>query len=312
MGPLYSSRFRATEVGDAEAHLRARYGALALTDASLAFGERVRADDEFALIEHDYEGVFTIGGELDVISVGLPYRADGYDWQVGDERGRGAGQPVLFQPGQAFATHVDHAYLRATVFDRAGLEREASALFAVDAVDVRFASARPRSRAIGRIWASMVEFAVERDDPSYALLHASVRSALTRLLLEAFPLVDRPAERRAGAVARWLGYRRAVEFIDANASLPITIADISAASGLSQLELDAAFRAHARDGITPLGMLRRARLDATRHELRASDAAVASVDEVARRWGFPAPLRFARYYRDAFGVDPYEERRRSS
>ncbi len=312
MGALYSSSFRATEVGDAEAHLRARYGALALSDARLRFGERVRADSEFALVEHEYGGRFTIGGELDVVSVGLPFRAEGYAWEVGGERGRGAGQPVLFQPGQAFVTHVDHAYLRATVFDRAALAREASALFGADDADVRFASARPRSGASGRLWASMVEFATERDDPGYHLLHASVRSSLTRLLLEAFPLVDPPAERRASAVSRWLGYRRAVDFIDDNASLPITLSDIATAAGLSQRQLDAAFRAHARDGLTPLGMLRRARLEAARHDLRTSDPEHAAVDEIARRWGFVSTVRFARDYRDAFRVGPYEERRRTS
>ena len=311
MDPSFSPEFRATDVGEAEAHLRARYGSLALSDATLEFGERVRSDDEFSLVEHDYEGRFTIGGALDVISVGLPFRADGYQWEVGDERGVGAGQPVLFQPGQTFVTNVDRAYLRATVFDPAAIAREAAALFGVDAFDVRFASAKPRSRAIGRIWASTVEFAVERDDPAYRLLHASVRSALTRLLLEAFPLVGRPAEQRAGVVGRWLGYRRAVEFIDDNASLPITIADITAAAGLTSRELTLAFRAHARDGVTPLGMLRRARLDAARADLRASDPATVALDEIARRWGFASTARFLRDYRDAFGVDPAEARRTS-
>lgn len=311
VGALYSSRFRATEVGDAEAHLRARYGALDLSDATLAFGERVRADDEFSLVEHDYEGTFTIGGTLDVVSVGLPHRATGYEWEVGDERGRGAGQPVLFQPGQPFRTHVDHAFLRATVFDRDALTREVAALHGADILEVRFASARPRTRSIGRIWASLVEYAVERDDPAYALLHAAMRSALVRLLLEAFPLADPPSERRASAVSRWLGYRRAVDFIDVNASLPITISDITAASGLSQTQLQAAFRTHAPDQRTPLATLRRVRLDAARGELRAADPATVTLDEVARRWGFVSTVRFVRDYRDAFGVDPAEERRTS-
>lgn len=310
MDPLFASEFRATDVGEAEAHLRARYGAVALSDAPLAFGERVRADSDFAMVEHDYGGRFTIGGELDVVSVGLPYRAESYDWEVGEERGRGSGQPVLFQPGQRFVTHVDHVVMRAVTFDRGALARTAAALFAVDPFVVRFASARPSSSAIGRLWASMVEFATERDDPAYALVHASVRSALTRLLLEAFPLTDRPAARRATAVARWFGYRRAVEFMDDNASLPITIADIAAASGLPQPELESAFRTHSRLEPTPLSYLRRVRLEAARDDLLAADPRTVTVVEIARRWGFVSPVRFAARFREAFGLDPVEALRR--
>lgn len=311
MDPLHSSEFRATDVGEAEAHLRARYGSLVLSDAPLAFGERVRADSEFALVEHDYAGRFSIGGELDVLSVGLPVRGARYDWTIGDESGRGTGRPVLFQPGQRFTTEVDHVTMRATTFDVAALARHAGALFAVDGVRIRFASARPRSGAIGRLWASLVEFAVERDDPAYVLLHASVRGALTRLLLEAFPLVDPPTARRASALSRWLGYRRAVDFIDDHASLPITLADIAAAAGLAERELAAAFRLHAPGGVSALGLLRLARLDAARDDLRSADPATTSLDEIARRWGFVSAGRFGGHFRAAFGVDPTEVLRRA-
>lgn len=306
MGSHYSSEFRSTEAGEAEAHLRARYGSLDLSATPRHFGERVRADSEFAFVEHDYGGRFTIAGELDLFSVGVPVDAADYRWEIGGQRGAGVGAPLLFQPGVPFTTHVDRVRMRAVTFEKASLARQAAALFAVDEIDVRFASARPRSGALARLWSGLVEFAVDRGDPEYGLLHASLRSTLTRMLLEGFVLASAPQERRASAVGLWFGYRRAVAFIEEHVSLPITLADITAAAGLSRRQLDHAFRTHSPEQVTALGHLRLARLDAAHGDL---DAGRGTVAEIARRWGFPSEATFARRYVAHYGVDPRLARR---
>lgn len=309
MGVPISREFRTSDTGDAETFLRARYGTLELT-GDVRFGERVRADGGFALVDHYYGGRFTIGGELEIVSVGLPSRADGYAWEVDGHRGVGTGQPVLFQPGQPIVTHVHDVLMRAATFDPALLRREAAALLGLDDVAVRFASPRPRTPALGRLWARTVELAAEQDLADELLL-AAVRGQLTRLLLQLFPLADEPLERRASTLGRWYGYRRAVEFIDDHASLPITLADIALAAGLSRRELDAAFHRHSRNGGSALDHLARARLTAARHDLVAADPARASVREVARRWGFSTSARFVQLYREAYGEHPASTLRRS-
>ena len=62
-----------------------------------------------------------------------------------------------------------------------------------------------------------------------------------------------------------------------------------------------AFRRHL--DTTPLGYLRRVRLDYAHRQLAAADPRYESVTAVAYRWGFSSS-RFAAYYRQAYGVLP--------
>ena len=89
--------------------------------------------------------------------------------------------------------------------------------------------------------------------------------------------------------------RRAIEFIDQNAHLPITIEDIARESRLSIRALQYAFRRHL--DTTPIAYLRR--------RSRCADPTTgATVLEIATTWGFAHPGRFATYYRETFGVSP--------
>jgi transcriptional regulator GlxA family with amidase domain len=96
--------------------------------------------------------------------------------------------------------------------------------------------------------------------------------------------------------------QRAVGFIEANADIDITIADIARAAGVTARAVQLAFRRHL--DITPAGYLRRVRLDQAHRELQAADPDHGSVTAVAYRWGFSSPSRFASYYRRAYGVPP--------
>jgi AraC-like DNA-binding protein len=102
--------------------------------------------------------------------------------------------------------------------------------------------------------------------------------------------------------ARPATLQRAVSFIEANADIDITIADIARAAGVTVRAVQLAFRRHL--DTTPAAYLRRVRLDQAHRQLQAADPDRDSVTAVAYRWGFSSPGRFAAYYRRAYGVPP--------
>lgn len=63
-----------------------------------------------------------------------------------------------------------------------------------------------------------------------------------------------------------------------------------------------AFRRHY--GISPMGYLRRARLDQAHRELKAADPRQTTVTATAARWGFPHPSQFSALYRETYGISP--------
>ncbi|MCU1405665.1 MAG: hypothetical protein JWQ43_1968 [Glaciihabitans sp.] len=96
--------------------------------------------------------------------------------------------------------------------------------------------------------------------------------------------------------------RQAVEFIHANAHLPLTTTIIAEACDLSVRSLQESFQ---RDlTMSPTGYLRRIRLDRVRLELLANGPG--SVSAVARKWGFAHLGRFAAVYEERFGELPHQ------
>jgi transcriptional regulator GlxA family with amidase domain len=96
--------------------------------------------------------------------------------------------------------------------------------------------------------------------------------------------------------------RRAIVFIDDNAHLDIRLIDIAAAIGVTPRTIQYTFRRHL--GATPLGYLRRVRLQRAHRDLQAADPADDTVMAIAGRWGFGHPGRFSRVYKEAFGTSP--------
>jgi AraC-like DNA-binding protein len=97
--------------------------------------------------------------------------------------------------------------------------------------------------------------------------------------------------------------RAALELIDAHPERALTVADLAEAVGTSARGLQRGFAASI--GMSPMAYVRLVRLDRVRAELLAG-APGASVSDVAMRWGFFHLGRFARQYRDRFGVLPSE------
>lgn len=96
--------------------------------------------------------------------------------------------------------------------------------------------------------------------------------------------------------------RRAMEIIECHAAEPLTVEDVAEAVGVSVRALQEGFRRHV--GTTPVSYLREVRLDRVRAELKAAAPGTVTVTDVAYRWGFFHPGRFAIAYRERFGEHP--------
>ena len=96
------------------------------------------------------------------------------------------------------------------------------------------------------------------------------------------------------------GVKRAMAFIEANLGTSIRVIDLCAAANLSPRTLFKQFSDFA--GTTPMGWLRRRRLQRVRAELEAGTTD--SVTTVALRWGMTHLGRFAGDYRCEFGELP--------
>jgi AraC-like DNA-binding protein len=113
-----------------------------------------------------------------------------------------------------------------------------------------------------------------------------------------WPRLTRPV---SPAVPRRL--KRAIEYMYANISRSITVADIAREAGTSVRALQASFQ-QFKD-TTPLNYLRAIRLEGARKAL-ADGANALPVSDIARNCGFSHMGRFAAAYHQAFGETPSE------
>jgi AraC-like DNA-binding protein len=135
------------------------------------------------------------------------------------------------------------------------------------------------------------------------LIRAQVARLVAAHLLEAFPVALAGSGSPPGEHASPASLRRAVAFIDEHHDLDIGLPEIAAAARVSPRALQLAFREH--EHTTPIAYLRHARLVSAHSDLqRADPGAGISVLEIAARWGFTNPGRFAAAYRQAYGHQP--------
>jgi len=95
--------------------------------------------------------------------------------------------------------------------------------------------------------------------------------------------------------------RRAEAFMQANACMPLTIAEIAEAAGCGVRALQIAF--HRFRGTTPMRVLQQARLEQARTEMLRPDE-MRSLARIAAEHGFSSPTRFAQSFRRKYGVYP--------
>ncbi|MCM6764211.1 helix-turn-helix transcriptional regulator [Rathayibacter sp. ZW T2_19] len=216
------------------------------------------------------------------------------------------GRPAVFPTGRPFGFEA-HEYRNALVhFEAAYLERAAAELHGTEPGPILFA---PVVSDPAPWWAAVrglrdtlavadAPTALQRDSASRFAAQAVLRAFVHRVV----PLPVTPPT----VSARRL--RRAVEFLHANADLPLGVADIAEAAGLSTRGLQLAFqRAFAT---TPRHYLRGVRLERARDELSAAAPGELVVGDVAAHWGFVNAGRFAQHYARRFGELPRQTLRR--
>ncbi|MFK3983793.1 helix-turn-helix transcriptional regulator [Micromonospora sp. NPDC050397] len=172
---------------------------------------------------------------------------------------------------------------------------------------VRFLDYRPINAEAAAIYHRSFDYVrdeiIGRPVAEQPLVAGTASRLLAAAALTAFPnnaLHDPTIEDRHDAHAASL--RRAVTFIDDNAHLDISPADIAAAAHVTIRALQLAFRRHL--DTTPTAYLRQVRLHHAHHDLRDADPATTTATTVAARWGFVSQRRFAAHYRVAYGVTP--------
>lgn len=101
--------------------------------------------------------------------------------------------------------------------------------------------------------------------------------------------------------------RRAIEFMQANISSPMTISTVADAVGVSRRSLEIGFRTFKET--TPAAHLHLLRLRAARQELLDPDNDRA-LKEICLKWGFFHFGRFSAVYRSAYGETPSVTRKR--
>jgi AraC-like DNA-binding protein len=273
-------------------------------DPAFVYRQDVDGDTDLTL------GRFHLGGQgrvqlvlEDRVTVSLPGSGT-HRWEIGGHRGTGL---AVKQPHQDYRAVLEFLSLDTVDLRLATLVRTARTVYGNESLQVRFSDPDPVSAQMAAYWQATHAFVRQGlTDPAIAdvpLLRADLLHRMAVATLETFPLAGDPQSRRETVAARQSAYTRAVEFIHAAVSLPITVEDVARHVNFSTLELTRTFRAHA--GTTAGAYLRRLRLAAAHQDLlRGDPGAGSTVAAIAVRWGFAYPGDFARRYRAAYGENP--------
>ena len=193
--------------------------------------------------------------------------------------------------------------------EREVMERHAQRHFGDDRrVPVEFEPAFTLSSPQGACLAQMLPMladaiATDGHPLRHPLAFEQLESTLLNLLLYGQPNSARNGARVAPAPLAPFYVRRVEEYIRTHVDEPLTIERLAELAGVSPSTLFAGFR--NRHGITPMAFVRQLRLQHVRDEL-LDDATpgLASVTDVALKWGFAHLGRFAIDYKRAFGESP--------
>jgi AraC-like DNA-binding protein len=222
------------------------------------------------------------------------------------------GDSFLHPSSQPMSSEFENCGLAIVQLPRERTAAIAAAESGIEPADFRFDSVTPVSPGTARYWQSLVAYlgqqliTPDQQAPlrSSALLQSSTLDMLASAALTVFPNTAMTAApvRGPGRVAPAV-VRRAVAFIDEHADRGISAADVAADAHVTIRAIQLAFRRHL--DTTPSAYLRRVRLHHAHQQLiAASPGDGVTVTDIATRWGFTSPSRFAASYRDAYGVLP--------
>ena len=178
---------------------------------------------------------------------------------------------------------------------------------------VDFQPAMPTSSGSGRSWTELLLLFNHQLFAKDSLLHRPMIGmplidALVRGLLVAADHPHRDAMIGGSRRATPREVRAAVDFIEAQASSPLTVSMMAARSNVSVRTLQDGFRRHL--GTTPMNYLRDVRLRRVHETLLESDPGATTVAAVAHRWGFGNLGRLATAYAALYGERPATTLRR--
>lgn len=211
---------------------------------------------------------------------------------------------TLSPPDRGYAGKVNHARYTVTMIDTAILNDVASppagrVIELLDHRPVDDAAARRLRAAIDHLDHAVLSDPVAAASP--LLLGAAARYVAAQVLAT-FPStavleVGTTDSRDAHPAA----LRRAVAFMEDNAHLDLTPAQVAGWAHVSVRSLQLAFRRHL--DTTPMAHLREVRMARVRRDLVEADGS-AGVAEIAARWGFLHQGHFGQAYRRAYGETP--------
>lgn len=218
------------------------------------------------------------------------------------------GESYLCIPGLPLSVRLDHPAGMIPAMDYADVVDAAAETTGVDPAAFCFLGMAPVSPALGAYWARVIALAQgQLAGPTYyPLVAAEVYRMLVHAVVQVFPNTTTAGYAPAGpSQVTSAVVRRAVEFIEANADRPLTLSDIAAAAAVGPRGLQHAFR--RQQDVTPMGYLRRVRLQRAHDELRqANPDSGTTVASVAARYGFGHPGRFSQAYAQVYGQAPRE------
>ncbi|WP_055558143.1 helix-turn-helix transcriptional regulator [Streptomyces sp. NBRC 110028] len=227
----------------------------------------------------------------------------------GVEDAFGPGDVVSFAPPELpYAGRICSARYNITMLDSALLTQVAANADTAGSDPVRLTGHRPHSPAAALRLRETIVYVRDHvlADPAVAeqpLVASTAAQHLAASVLATFPhsATERTTSDSRDAHPAML--RRALAYIDDHADGPLTVADIASAARVTVRALQYAFRRHL--GTTPLAHLRQVRLSRAHHDLlNAEPEGDATVTEIAARWGFWHPGRFAALYRQTYGRSP--------
>ncbi len=263
--------------------------------------DRIRHSMDVRCVMHPVETFMTV-----TVMNGAYDRFDTRDEQIRVRRGEVARYPTDAGLTAAWRS-VDSAVLRVPLSE---IVRAAHHRIGRPVNDVRFFGMTPVSTARARAWRQLTVFAhtqltVPEPTLESPLVSAQLRGLIAATALETFEntctrMLEQPRPPLPPATIR-----RAMAFIEANPHRPLTVVDIAEAMGVTARALQYGFARHC--DTTPVTFLREVRLGHAHRDLQAAHRdSGATVTQIARRWGFANPSRFAGHYRTKYDRSPSE------
>jgi AraC-like DNA-binding protein len=222
----------------------------------------------------------------------------------------GAGDIALVsQPDLPHRSRAQDIRLTSVVLDQSLVAGVATGMPSSQApLPVRFSSFQPIDAQAARLWKNTVSFVkhslLADDAVATPLVLGNASRMLAAVTLSTFPNTSATSPTQHDRTdAKPILLRRAMEYMDANATNDIGLADIAEAVHVTPRAVQYMFRRHLET--TPLQYLRRLRLHYAHQDLLAADRMHNTVTDIAARWGFAHTGRFAVLYRQTYGQSPH-------